>query len=81
MTLFRILNHVEPARSVRSMHFRCRSNSGCRDRRIPFLAEERAQRGGVAEAEFDPMYGPAVRRKRVQRCGGGGLASMYPAFS
>src|SRR5262245_44270744 len=36
--------------------------------------------GGVLRAEFDPMYGPAVRRKRVARSGGCGLASMYPAF-
>ena len=28
---------------------------------------------------FDPMYGPAVRRKRLRRSGGSGLASMYPA--
>ena len=26
------------------------------------------------------MYGPAVRRKRIRRVGGSGLASMYPAF-
>jgi hypothetical protein len=28
----------------------------------------------------DPMYGPAVRCKRVHREVGCGLASMYPAF-
>ena len=28
----------------------------------------------------DPMYGPAVRRKRFSQSGGSGLASMYPAF-
>src|SRR6187431_1444386 len=33
----------------------------------------------VSFVEFDPMYGPAVRRKRVRRSGDSGLASMYPA--
>ena len=31
-------------------------------------------------SHFDPMYGPAVRCKKFRRIGGGGLASMYPAF-
>jgi hypothetical protein len=30
-------------------------------------------------ADCGTMYGPAVRRKRFGRSGGGGLASMYPA--
>ena len=32
-----------------------------------------------APSTRDPMYGPAVRRKRFCRSGGNGLASMYPA--
>jgi hypothetical protein len=35
---------------------------------------------GARFSAFDPMYGPAVRRKRICRDGGSGLASMYPAF-
>ena len=33
----------------------------------------------VSFVESDPMYGPAVRRKRFSRSDGSGLASMYPA--
>jgi len=36
--------------------------------------------GQARNDAFDPMYGPAVRRKRLRRDDGGGLASMYPAF-
>jgi hypothetical protein len=44
-------------------------------------AEEHIDRGQpVAMAQLDPMYGPAVRSKKISTSWGvSGLASMYPA--
>ena len=45
----------------------------------PLLGDERTRREHRETDAHDPMYGPAVRRRRFPRSGGCGLASMYPA--
>jgi len=47
---------------------------------LPLLGVNLSCRRAALTAAFDPMYGPAVRRKGIRRSGGCGLASMYPAF-
>lgn len=53
-----------------------RTGSSC----VGLLSEmNRTYRNPTGSSESDPMYGPAARRKRAERFGGGSLASRYPA--
>ena len=53
--------------------------NGCHHVRSAVAAEPDSIADLLGRPSLTQMYGPAVRRKRVQRIGGGGLASMYPA--
>lgn len=45
------------------------------------MGQDRTSVPSRAISDFNPMYDPAVRCKKISTIGRSGLASMYPAFA